>query len=76
LLTDGGLLISQTPCLAERPLLYNMVINPAQRLGFVPKILKLGIAELEGLISGSGFKIAESMEWHEKAVQWIVARKI
>lgn len=75
LLADGGLLISQTPCLRERPLLYNVVINPAQRLGLVPKILKLGVAELETLIAANGFEILESMIWHERAVQWIAARK-
>jgi cyclopropane fatty-acyl-phospholipid synthase-like methyltransferase len=76
LLTSGGLLLSQTPCLGERPLLYNLLLRPASVLGFMPKILKLRIADFEELVSHSGFDIVESMGWEDDApVQWIVARK-
>jgi len=77
LLPQGGLLISQTPCLGERNRLFKSLINIAQKLGIAPPILSLSIAELESLVSSSNFEISETKIWDEKnAVQWIVARKV
>ncbi len=77
LLSTGGLLISQTPCLGERSWFFRSLISLAQNLGIAPLILSLAIAELESLVSSSDFEIFETKLWDEKtAVQWIVARKI
>ncbi len=77
LLTTGGLLISQTPCLGERSWIFRSFISLAQKVGIAPLIISLTIAELESLVSSSNFKIFETKIWDEKnAVQWIVARKI
>jgi len=77
LLADGGLLISQTPCLGERGWLVRSLINLAQRVGIAPPILNLTINKLESIVSSSGFEIIETEIWDEKnMVQWIVARKI
>jgi 2-polyprenyl-3-methyl-5-hydroxy-6-metoxy-1,4-benzoquinol methylase len=77
LLSPGGLLISQTPCLGEKRLLFNLFLNPAQKLGLVPAIRSFTTAELELFLSNSSFEIIETERWDkETAVQWIVARKM
>ena len=77
LMTAGGLLITQTPCLGERGWLFKLLISLAQKVGVAPYIRSLTITELEFLVSSSDFDIFESEIWDEKnAVQWIVARKI
>ena len=72
----GGLLFSQTPCLGERGLLFKLFVAFAQKVKIAPPIRSLTFAELESLVSGSGFEILESEIWDEKdAVQRVVARK-
>ncbi len=76
LLEPEGLFISQTPCLGERDWPVRSLLGLAQRLGFAPPIRSLTFAEVESLVSSSGFEILESEIWDEKsAVQWVVARK-
>jgi len=77
LLSPGGLLISQTPCLGERGRFFRSMIGFFQKLGVAPPIRSFRIAELESLVSRNNFKILETKIWDEKfSVQWIVARKI
>ena len=77
LLSTGGLLIAQTPCLGERSWIFRSLISLAQKLRLAPTIRSLTIAELESLVSNSNFEIIETKIWDERnAVQWIVARKI
>ena len=76
LLTAGGLLISQTPCLSERSWLFQSFVGLAQKTGLVPTITNLTFSELESFVSSGSFEIVETEIWDEKqAVQWIVARK-
>lgn len=76
LLPTGGLLISQTPCLGERGLLFKLFVGFAQKVKIAPPILSLTVPELEAEIAGADFDIAESKEWDPKnAIHWIVARK-
>lgn len=77
LLSSGGLLVSQTPCLGERNWIFRSFISLAQKVGLVPPIRSLTVAELESLVSDAKFGILESTMWDEKfAVQWIAARKM
>ncbi len=76
LLPTGGLLISQTPCLGERGLLFKVFVGFAQKVKIAPPILSLTVPELEAEIAGADFDIAESKDWDPKnAIHWIVARK-
>ncbi len=76
LLPTGGLLISQTPCLGERGLLFKLFVGFAQKVKIAPPILSLTVPELAAEIAGADFDIAESKEWDPKnAIHWIVARK-
>ena len=76
LLPPGGLLISQTPCLGERSLMFRILIDVLQKVGVAPKISSLRPAILESLVLSAGFEITEAKTWDEKeAIHWIVARK-
>jgi 2-polyprenyl-3-methyl-5-hydroxy-6-metoxy-1,4-benzoquinol methylase len=76
LLPKGGLFISQTPCLSESSFLFKLFIGVARKVKVVPPILRFTALELEAVIAGAGFDIAESEVWdRKKAVHWIVARK-
>jgi ubiquinone/menaquinone biosynthesis C-methylase UbiE len=77
LLVPGGLLISETPCLAERHWIIRSLIKLAVAVGFAPQIRDLTITDLESLVSSSNFQILETKIWDEKsAVHWVVARKV
>ncbi len=76
LLPTAGLLISETPCMGERDLLFKLVVGLAQKVKFAPPMLSLTVLELEAEIAQAGFDIAESEVWDRaRAVHWIVARK-
>jgi ubiquinone/menaquinone biosynthesis C-methylase UbiE len=76
LLQPGGLLISQTPCLAERSRWLRALVGLAQRLELAPPIRSLTFGELEALVSDADFEILEVGTWDEEdAVRRIVARR-
>lgn len=76
LLSDGGVLISQTPCLGEWNWPLRTVMGLAQRVNLAPSIRSFKIAELESMVRNQQFEIFDSQLWDEKhAVQWIAARK-
>lgn len=76
LLTPGGMLISQTPCLSERSLLFRAAIGLFQGIGMAPKIISLTFGELEDLVCSAGFIITESHIWDSKSsTWWILAKK-
>jgi hypothetical protein len=76
LLPTGGLLISQTLCLGERGLLFELFVGFAQTVKVAQPILSITVPELEAEIARADFDIAESKEWDAKnAIHWIVARK-
>ncbi|MDH3216864.1 MAG: class I SAM-dependent methyltransferase, partial [Candidatus Krumholzibacteria bacterium] len=76
LLPTGGLLISETPCLGERGLLFRLFVGFAQKVKIAPPILSLTVPELEEAVAGANFDITESKEWDFKnAIHWIVAKK-
>lgn len=76
LLPTGGLLISETPCLGERGLVFKLFVGFAQKVKIAPPILSLTVPELEAAVAGANFDITESKEWDPKnAIHWIVAKK-
>jgi len=77
LLTEEGLLISQTPCLHHRSFFFRSMISLAQKIKLAPKITSFTVEEMESFVSHSDFEILETKMWEKKnAVQWIVAKKI
>jgi SAM-dependent methyltransferase len=76
LLSPGGLLVSQTPCLHERKWIFRSLVRLAQKSGLAPPIRGLAFGELESLVTRSGFEILDSELWDEdEAIQRVVARK-
>ncbi len=76
LLDEGGLLITQTPCLGERNLLFRTLINFAQKTGMAPAITSFTTPDLEALVKQHQFDIVESKLWDKAyATRWIVAQK-
>ena len=76
LLDEGGVIISQTPCLGETNLIFRTLINFAQKAGMTPKITSFKKASLEALIQQKQFEIVESKLWDKAgATRWIVAQK-
>jgi ubiquinone/menaquinone biosynthesis C-methylase UbiE len=76
LLTPGGLLVSQTPCLRERNWIVRTLVGLAQKSGLAPPIRGLTFDELASLMIRSGFEIIDSELWDEDdAIQRVVATK-
>jgi hypothetical protein len=76
LLKSGGLFISKTVCLAEQSRLWSLVVAVMKPLGFAPYVKCLKVAELEGIITGTGFEIMETGFYPTSPPsRFIVARK-
>lgn len=60
LLKPDGLFISTTPCLGEKRGITSAVLSLMGKVGVAPQITKFKTAELENLVSSSGFKIVET----------------
>ncbi|MDH3218745.1 MAG: class I SAM-dependent methyltransferase [Gammaproteobacteria bacterium] len=76
LLTPGGLLVSQTPCLRERGWIFRILVRLAQKSRLCPPILNIAFDELAPLFIRSGFEILDSELWDEsQSIQRVVARR-
>lgn len=76
LLPQGGLLVSETPCLAEWPWLKRALLGFGQSTQSAPVIHRFKYADLEKIIATAGFKISEStVHDHLHFSRWIIARK-
>ena len=76
LLRPSGLFVSKTVCLAEQSRLWSVAVAVMRTLGFAPYVRCLEVAELEGIITGTGFEIIET-GFHPPSPpsRYIVARK-
>ncbi len=75
LLKSGGKLISVTPCMGEKPFVYNL-LSLISRLGLVPKIKGFKRYNLEQIIKQNGFEITISEKLVGTSNQYyIVANK-
>jgi 2-polyprenyl-3-methyl-5-hydroxy-6-metoxy-1,4-benzoquinol methylase len=76
LLRPGGLLISATPCMGEKPVLSSL-FSVAGKIGIIPTIRSFKKIELEDLIANGNFEIIETECLHQSSQQYfIVAKKI
>ncbi len=78
LLKPGGVFISVTTCMGSQKALFGTIIFLARKLGILPvKINMFKLQELQGLLTGGGFKIAESEKMDDREPTYcIVARKV
>lgn len=76
LLKPGGSFISKTACLAEQGLRWRVLAVVMTALPFLPSVNCLGVAELEGLITRTGFEIVETGSYPASPPsRFVVARK-
>lgn len=76
ILKPGGLVISKTTCLGEKPGVFRFIIPPMRLLGLAPYVAFLSIKELETSFEKHGLKIIEA-ENHPKSStnRFVVAQK-
>jgi ubiquinone/menaquinone biosynthesis C-methylase UbiE len=75
-LKPGGVFISKSVCLAERPLLANVALPLMRLVGAAPYVRPVSSAELEAIIAAEGFEIVEAEKIPQTGANlFIVARK-
>ncbi|MGS2760640.1 class I SAM-dependent methyltransferase [Sinomicrobium sp. M5D2P9] len=76
LLKPGGLIISVTPCMGEKPVLSGC-LSMLGRMGFVPRIKSFEVTDLQGLLTAEGFEILKNEKLPKTSDQYfIVVRKL
>jgi ubiquinone/menaquinone biosynthesis C-methylase UbiE len=76
LLKPGGVFISKTVCLGEQSRLWSALLAVMKALGFAPYVKCLKVAELEDVITSTGFEIMETGFYPPSPPsRYIVARK-
>jgi 2-polyprenyl-3-methyl-5-hydroxy-6-metoxy-1,4-benzoquinol methylase len=76
LLDEGGMLITQTPCLKQRSGAMRSAVGLLQLLRLAPPIAEFEYGELARRARHTGFEVMEVAEWDsDNAVEWVVARK-
>ena len=76
LLAPGGLFISKTPCLRKRAWLFGPLIWVMRLFGKAPKVVFLGVEELDDMMRAAGFEIEETGLYPPSTgSRFIVARK-
>jgi 2-polyprenyl-3-methyl-5-hydroxy-6-metoxy-1,4-benzoquinol methylase len=74
LLKPGGLLISATPCVGEKPILSSL-FSFAGKIGIIPTIKSFKRFELENSITNENFEIFETEFLHQSSSQYFIAAK-
>ena len=76
LLKRGGLIISATPCMGEKPFL-SSVLSLVSKIGLVPSIRSFRISELQDSIASGNFEIVETECLAQSSQEYfIVAKKV
>jgi len=76
LLKPGGLIISATLCMWEKPFL-SFLLSFVSRIGLIPNVRSFKISELEDLITKGNFDIVETECLHLSSQEYfIIAKKV
>ena len=76
LLKPGGLIISATPCMGEKPFL-SSVLSLVSKIGLVPSIRSFRISELQDSIASGNFEIVETECLAQSSQEYfMVAKKV
>jgi len=76
LLKPGGLIISATPCMGEKPIL-NSLFSIGSKIGIIPKINSFKISGLEHLFIKENFELIETDCLKPNAPQYfLIAKKL
>ena len=71
LLKPGGIFISATPCMGEKPLL-NSLFSISAKIGILPEIRSFKRYELEQLLTAANLEIAESEKLATTSNQYLI----
>ncbi len=74
LLKPGGLIISVTPCMGEKPIL-NSIFSIVSKIGIIPKIRAFKFPELEHLLTKENLEIIETECLHKRSKQYFFAAR-
>ena len=74
LLKPGGLIISVTPCMGEKPIL-NIIFSIAGKTGIIPKIRPFKFPEIEHLLTKENLEIIETECLHKRSKQYFISAK-
>lgn len=75
-LKPGGLFISKTECLKNRPVLIRALVPALTAMGFAPRVTFLGAGDLHRLLCAAGFEIEQTAYLGAKRTNpFIVARR-
>jgi len=74
LLKPGGLIISATPYIGEKPIL-NSIFSIVSKIGIIPKIKSFKFPELEHLLTNENLEIIEKECLHKKSEQYFIVAK-
>jgi 2-polyprenyl-3-methyl-5-hydroxy-6-metoxy-1,4-benzoquinol methylase len=76
LLVTGGLIISATPCMGEKPL-YNSLLSIGYKIGIAPEIVAFKFSELNNFFVKAHFEIIESDFLKKNSPEyWLIAKKL
>ena len=76
LLGPGGILITETPCIGSWNPSWRILVKLAMLIRMAPLVRMLKVAELESMITDTGFDVVESKVYNPKSrMQCIMARK-
>jgi 2-polyprenyl-3-methyl-5-hydroxy-6-metoxy-1,4-benzoquinol methylase len=74
LLKPGGLLITATPCMGEKPILSSL-FSVAGKVGIIPTIRAFKKSELENSITNENFEMIETECLHQSSQQYFIVTK-
>ena len=76
LLKPGGLIISATPCVGEKPFVSSL-LSLVSKIGFIPRVRSFKISELEDTIANGSFEIVETECLAQRSQEYfVVAKKV
>jgi 2-polyprenyl-3-methyl-5-hydroxy-6-metoxy-1,4-benzoquinol methylase len=74
LLKPGGIIISATPCLGEKPLL-NSLLSIGSKIGITPEIISFKTNELDNLFIKGNFELVETDYLKKNSPQYLLIAK-
>ena len=74
LLKPGGIIISATPCMGEKPL-YNSLLSIGSKIGITPEIISFTTNELDNLFVKGNFELIEAGNLKNNSPEYLLIAK-
>ncbi len=76
MLKPGGIFVSSTVCVREMGRIWPVLLPIGGKLGVIPRVTCLAIADLRQKLAGAGFEEIEFRQPSEKGTAFIIARAV